>query len=91
MAKGLYKIVVNVNCEVFIVHSYTVWHSFWGSYSLSKTFQYCDVDLFVLQLGVALVIKKLEVMKTESGQNISIVLVQLKHVEEKTKLFIYST
>ena len=50
---------------------------------MSKTFQYCDVDLFVLQLVVALAIQKLELMKTEPGQNLSIVLVKLEHVEDK--------
>ena len=54
-------------------------------YSLSITFQYRDVDLFYLQPAVALAIQKLKLIKTEHGQNFSIVLVQLEDVEDKNE------
>ena len=77
--KGLNKWVANVNYEVFLVHRYMVWHSF-RVYSLSERCQYCDVDLFVLQLAVTLAIQELELIKVEP-----IVLVQLENVADKNE------
>ena len=71
MEKGLSKTVTNANYEVFIVQSYIVWHAFQVYYSLSKTFQYRDVDLSLLQPAVTLAIQKLDIMKIEPGQNFS--------------------